>query len=148
MRATRLLLVFFFMLLGTQFTFSIESYAMCCGCNTCKWMMNCSCPGQNGCAWYPCSGRSEFDTLYISALSENGTLHFSTVRESLPSTVNTLDNADLLIRPAGSGQCDRNNVRFRFFQHANVLSLHPIFMNYKSGPYLLMANKMPTKGDE
>ena len=55
MRVIRLLpFCVFFLWLGSQVLISETVYAMCCGCTTCRTTPWCSCPGQNGCAWYQC----------------------------------------------------------------------------------------------
>lgn len=71
MRVIRLVpFLLFFLLLGGQVPEKV--YAMCCGCGTCSlpW---CSCPGQNGCAWYMCRA-TDTDNLQTYAPTDNTTV--------------------------------------------------------------------------
>jgi hypothetical protein len=131
MRAIRLVpVLFFFMLLGTQFPFLTEAYAACCGCGWCKTMMGCSCPGQNGCAWYPCRA-DDTTILQAKTLMGNEVLDIRGSHDPRPSPTLRSNSTDRIITPTSSGQCARNNFVQKFFQRAeDELKLEPDFLSY------------------
>lgn len=100
MRVVRLVPVFlFFLLLGGQVLLSDEAYAACCGCSTCTKMWGCSCPGQNGCVWYPCAGAILDDpaTLQPKTPAVDATLDIRGVREPRPFTLTNPDVTERLL---------------------------------------------------
>ena len=74
MRVIRLLPLFvFFLWLSSQVLISETVYAMCCGCTTCRTTPWCSCPGQNGCAWYQCR-TTDTDSFQVNSPTQDSTI--------------------------------------------------------------------------
>jgi hypothetical protein len=95
MRATRFVpfFVFLFFLTGPVLL-ADKVYAMCCGCTSC-WLPWCSCPGQNGCAWYQCRS-NESENIQVYSPSEKTVI-----------TVKTARNADGMVDLRQGSECSR-----------------------------------------
>lgn len=74
MRAIRpVSFLFLLLLLSGPVLLSENVFAMCCGCTTCRTTPWCSCPGQNGCAWYQCRS-ADADNLQAYNPTDNNSV--------------------------------------------------------------------------
>ena len=65
--------LFLLLLLSGPLLLSEVAFAMCCGCTTCRTTPWCSCPGQNGCAWYQCRS-ADADNFQVYNSTDNTTV--------------------------------------------------------------------------
>jgi len=110
-----------FMVLGSQAVFQTNQvYAKwgCCGC-ACKYLTSCNCPGEGGCAWYPCSRHVPSPSIQTKVLIGNNLMQ--PVRGNPgPQTSLVLrpTSIDRLIQFPSLGQCAIDSFTQRFFQHS------------------------------
>jgi hypothetical protein len=109
--------VFLLLLMSGQVMLVEKAYAgkSCCGCS-CNSLW-CYCPGQGGCAWYPCHS-TESPTLQAQALTNNESLDITGSYSSLPSPSPRSYSVDRLIARATSDQCDKKELARKFFHSA------------------------------
>lgn len=101
--------LFFLLLCGQVLLSADNAYAKCCGCGTCTMYWFCSCPGEDGCSWYPCS-TDDPDTFraYVPAGNEMVDIRAS----------RTLGMADRLTHLTKVGECARRNFAGRILGEA------------------------------
>lgn len=137
MRMIRLVpFVVFFLLLGGQATFVESVYAMCCGCSTCglPW---CSCPGQNGCAWYQCR-TAETDNLQTYTPTDSPTMNAKLTR-----------NLDGLMSVRQVSECSRQKFAMRLLgDAAGNLKVEPIGADPRSWYRTAVEVKIAAKRDQ
>jgi len=110
MRVIRLVpFVLFFLLLGGQVLVSEKAYAICCGCTWCRTMLGCSCPGQDGCAWYPCR-TTDAEVFQTYTPIDTGTVPMTVARN--------VDVIDRLVELRQVGECARRSIALRLLGDA------------------------------
>lgn len=116
MRAIRLVpFLLFFLLVGGQVLISESVYAMCCGCTTCRTTPWCSCPGQNGCAWYLCR-TTDTDNFQANTPADNTTVITKVARK-----------LDQLVYIRQVNECSRQKLALRLLgDAAEHLKVEPI----------------------
>ncbi len=125
MRILRFVPVFLFLLLlGGPVLLSEKAYAACCGCSTCKLMIGCSCPGQNGCAWYKCRTTDSF-MFQTYAPIDGGAMDLKVTRN--------LDVPDMLVYLRQGGECARRSTTLRLLGNTvQDLQVEPTGFDYNN----------------
>ncbi len=96
-------------------------------------MWGCSCPGQNGCAWYQCPPHHPDDylTLQVKAFIDSERLEITGFYASSPSLAPRSYSIDRLIDRSISGQCNKDSYELKFFQKPeDQLKFEAEFLSY------------------
>jgi len=99
----------------------------CCGCS-CR-ALGCYCPGQGGCAWYPCH-TDDTPILQAKTLIGNEIIKIHGDYDSRPTPALQSNSMDRIITLNSLGECARSNFIQKFFHTGDRLKFEPDFLKY------------------